>query len=242
MKRQPVLRNEIEMERNPNVLDTLSKHPDPNVRIEVAASSYCGPATYERLARDSDRKVIEMLIRNRRCGRTLLHELAVRWLDDEDMACRIARCYNTSRETLARLARLGTPKVREFVAKHWYASKTLLMSLTKDDSPSVRIAVASRPKPERDVLRMLYKDTNRDVIVALIDSPNAPTYLLNGIIKTNPDAELVRRAEARLDSMSVGGIKSSDLIRHLIDEVQSGSNPQATDAQRQDADDQAVGG
>jgi hypothetical protein len=165
-------------EISPELLHTLSREKDENIRGAVAKNPNTPREVLTALSGDSWDYVRSFVARNPNTPPEVLIALAGH--KDEYVLRGVAENPNTPPEALAALAALSKPKdeyVRRGVARNPNTPPEALIALAKD-TEYVRRGVARNPNTPREALIALAKYFDENTRIAVAENPNTPPEVL----------------------------------------------------------------
>ena len=186
-------------EVSPEILTTLARDPDRDVRQEVAKNRKTPPETLTFLAGGKDSFVRNLVADNENIPPKTLTFLA----RDPDTEVRqaVARNLNTPPEALIALARDENYDVRINVAgnrKTPPETLAALAALSKSKETTILYTIAKNPNTPTKTLAALAKSKDKNVVYAVAQNPNTPTKTLAAFTALTGDVNLaIRRNTAR---------------------------------------------
>ena len=186
-------------EVSPEILTTLARDPDRDVRQEVAKNRKTPPETLTFLAGDKDSFVRNLVADNENIPPKALTFLARD--PDRDVRQAVARNLNTPREALIALARDENYDVRINVAGNPNTppeALAALAALSKSKETTILYTIAKNPNTPTKILADLAKSKDKNVVYAVAQNPNTPTKILADFAALTGDVNLaIRRYTAR---------------------------------------------
>lgn len=158
------------------ILESLSRDENPNVRSRVASNPSSNLSILENLARDPHEEVRRWVATNDSTSEELLGLLS----RDADNSVKIGLLENrkTSVEILEEIVNEISDYKKEEFARRRNCSKELLLLLTSDSKSTIRTAVAQNTDTPIESLKILAEDDEESVRRSVADNPNSTIEIL----------------------------------------------------------------